>query len=527
MIKEEFIQINGHPRNYKHFKSLGYDVIVGKPSQVKTKDLMPGTTTIITTICDYCCAETTNTFKDYYIYTKGLIEPFFCRKCNSIKNKITSMINWGVDNPMKSDEVKERLKKSLLEKYGVSHYSSTSEYKEKYKSTCRDKYGFENTFQVDEFKKKSKLSSREKWGVDYYLETQELRQRSKVTKESNTRKKFEKLIKDEYEIEEYTDEIFKIYHSVCMKKILIPKALLIKRNESGSQICTICNPVNIQESYIEIDLKNFITSLGIKFISRDKKILNGKELDIYIPEFNLAIEINGIYWHSEIFKSKDYHLEKTLNCAEKGINLLHIWEDDWLQRKEVVKSIIRNRLHLIQNRVFARKCVIKNVDTKLEKEFLNQNHIQGWSTSQIKIGLFNNDELVSLMTFGYRKTNGKREMELIRFCNKLNTSVIGSASKLLNHFIKTNNIKNIVSYSDISIFDGMMYEKIGFKKVSLSKPNYYWVVDKKRRHRYNFSKKKLVSKGFDENLSEVKIMHQRGFYRVWGCGQIRWELSIT
>jgi hypothetical protein len=523
MIKEEFITINGHSRNLKHFKSLGYDISVGSPCQIKTIDLMPGTTTVITTICDFCSGETRNTFKDYFIYTKGLIEPFFCKKCNPIKNKKTSLDNWGVDNPMKSTIVRDKLKKSILDKYGVEHYSNTDEYKIKYKETCKEKYGVENSFQVEGYKEKSKSKIREKWGVDYYLQTKELRDHSKIVKEDKSKKRFEKLLSDEYIINEYTDETFKITHTICNKDLIITKSLLNKRVESGCIVCTICNPINIQESYIEMEIKSFINSLNIGVTSRDRKLLEDKELDIFLPDLNLAIEVNGIYWHNELFKSKNYHLDKTIKSQENGVFLMHIWEDDWLNKKEIVKSIIRNRLSKIDTKIPARKCQIRAVDTKQEKLFLNANHIQGWSSSQIKLGLYFGNELVSLMTFGWRWTNSKKEMELIRFCNKINTSVVGASSKLFKFFKDNYEFEKVISYSDYSIFDGSMYKNLGFNKVSLSEPNYFWVVDKVRRHRYNYSKKKLVARGFDKDKTEVRIMHEQGYYRVWGCGQWRWE----
>ena len=111
-------------------------------------------------------------------------------------------------------------------------------------------------------------------------------------------------------------------------------------------------------------------------------------------------------------------------------------------------------------------------------------------------------------------------MELIRFCNQINTSVIGASSKLFKYFVDNFEFDRIVSYSDLSLFDGKMYSNLGFERISLSEPNYFWVVDKVRRHRYNYSKKKLVKRGFDVNKTEVKIMHELGYFRVWGCGQI-------
>jgi hypothetical protein len=126
------------------------------------------------------------------------------------------------------------------------------------------------------------------------------------------------------------------------------------------------------------------------------------------------------------------------------------------------------------------------------------------------------------MTFGWRFTNSKREYELIRFCNSINYNVIGAASKLFSHFLKNYEVNEIISYSDISLFSGNLYQKLGFKKVSLSKPNYFWVVDGIRKHRFNFNKKRLIKMGYDKNKSESQILQDIGYYRVYSCGQEKW-----
>ena len=130
----------------------------------------------------------------------------------------------------------------------------------------------------------------------------------------------------------------------------------------------------------------------------NRTILNGKELDIYLPELNLAFEFNGLYWHSELHKDRRYHLEKTKLCADKGINLIHIWEDDWDNKVEICKSIILNKIGKSE-RIYARKCDIRIVDNKLVREFLDINHIQGFVGSKIKIGLYYNYELVYYVQF--------------------------------------------------------------------------------------------------------------------------------
>jgi hypothetical protein len=273
---------------------------------------------------------------------------------------------------------------------------------------------------------------------------------------------------------------------------------------------------------MELEMQEFLNSYSISYIRKDRTVLNGKELDIYLPDFNLAIEMNGVYWHSEIYLDKYYHRDKSNLCKEKGIHLIHIWEDDWKQKRNIVKSIILNKLGLSETKIFARKCQIKDVSASDALNFLEENHIQGFSPSKYKFGLYHNDELVSLMTFGWRFTNSKKEFELIRFCNKRGFNVIGAASKLFSYFVKNTEISEIISYSDLSIFDGNLYQKLGFKRVSTSKPNYFWVVNGIRKHRFNFNKKRLVKLGYESTKSEAEILHELGYFRTYSCGQEKW-----
>jgi hypothetical protein len=211
---------------------------------------------------------------------------------------------------------------------------------------------------------------------------------------------------------------------------------------------------------------------------------------------------------------------------------LHIWEDEWVFKKDIIKSIILNKIGKIENKIYARHCDIRIVeDSKLVRKFLDENHIQGYSQSSLKLGLYyqyldssgvQTNELVSLMTFGYRHTNSKKEFELIRFCNKINLNVIGAASKLFKYFCNNYQFNELISYSDFRLFDGKMYETLGFTKQHLSKPDYFWCKNLERKHRFNFNKQKLIKEGYDSSKTEVEIMHDRGYYRIFGCGQYRW-----
>ena len=213
-----------------------------------------------------------------------------------------------------------------------------------------------------------------------------------------------------------------------------------------------------------------------------------------------------MYWHSEIYKEKNYHLDKTKLCLSKNIQLIHIWEDDWIYKKEIVQSMIINKLGLIYNKIYARKCEIREItDNKVVKDFLNTNHIQGYTGSYIKIGLFYNNELVSLMSF---KKNVK-EYELNRFANKLNIIVVGGASKLLNYFIK-NYSNNITTFSNNSYSNGNLYLKLNFKKLYELKSDYHYVIGDLRVHKFNLRNK---------DVSNI--------FRIYDAGKIKYKYDIN
>jgi hypothetical protein len=278
----------------------------------------------------------------------------------------------------------------------------------------------------------------------------------------------------------------------------------------------------------ESEVKDFIIELGLEVLSNTKKVINPLELDIFIPSHNIAIEFDGLYWHSEQFVDYDYHLKKTELCEEKGIQLIHIFEDEWTHSSDVVKSRLRNILGLTPDRIYARKCEIREVLTKEAKEFSNNNHLQGYSNSKFKLGLYHENKLVSLMLFGKARAamGGGDEMELIRFCNLTNTNVVGGASKLLKYFAKVYQPKEIISYADRRWSQGKLYNNLGFEMIRITKPNYWYIMGNKRKHRFGFRKSILINKGYDETKTEREIMLDRGIYRIYDCGVITCKKSL-
>lgn len=434
------------------------------------------------------------------------------------------------------DELVKRQKETFNRKYGVDFYTQHNEFIKKQKETKLKKYGDENYNNIEKVKKtkelnygnenynnveKQKLTCSIKYGVDNYAKSNNYK--NKLIKE------FKNLYPDINFIEIKKGSVI-INCPTCKNKSEISKQLLYERYKRNYDSCLNCNPLGFsQRSGYEDEISKFLNEIKIEHITNYKLPDSKVEVDLFIPKYNLGIEFNGLYWHNELFKTPNYHLEKTIKCKNLGFDLVHIFEDEWIYKKEIVKSIVKNKLNLIDNKIYARKCELREVETKEVRKFLNENHIQGNVNSSVKLGLYYNNELVSLMTFSKGRIimgGKKNEWELNRFCNKINTNVIGSASKLLKSFIKTFKPQKLISYSDIRIFDGKMYGKLNFNMISQSKPNYWYVIGNKRHYRFNFKKSNLIKEGYDKNKTEKEIMFDRKIYRIYDCGNIRWELTI-
>jgi|TARA_R110000787_G_scaffold17748_1_gene55083 hypothetical protein len=294
-------------------------------------------------------------------------------------------------------------------------------------------------------------------------------------------------------------------------------------NHLQGQGCPKCNKIT---SKWETELQSFLQDFDIE--SNNRKVLNGKELDIYIPDKNMAIEFNGNYWHSELNgKDRTYHLNKTNECEKQNIHLLHIFESEWIDKKDIWKSLINSKLGT-SNRLYARKCEVREVPTSIKNTFLNGCHLQGEDKSSVKLGLYYNDELASIMTFCKSRYNKNYEWELSRFCNNINTTVVGGASKLLKHFTRNYTPKSIISYSDNRHSVGNLYKQLGFEFLHNSTPNYFYAKGDmlSLKSRLQFQKHKLKDKldVFDSDLSEWENMKINGYDRIWDCGNSVWGI---
>ena len=428
-------------------------------------------------------------------------------------------------------KIKEKRKKTVFQKYKVNYISQLKIVKNKIKKTCIQKYGVENPYQSEDVKKKIKSTLIKKYGISHPMESEKFKNKQRETtfKKYGVNNPSQRHIPFEI-LKKLNDKKFiqKCHHTMKMSAVEIGKKL----NVSPSAILDYLhlhkiNLINRSFSRFEKEIIKFI-NLNIETNSRS--IISPYELDIYIPKHKLAIEFNGLYWHSynqkESLKQKRKHLLKTEICEEKGIQLLHIFENEWLNpvKQEIWKSIINSKLNK-NDRIFARKCIVKEIlDTKLIRQFLNNNHLQGFVGSSIKLGLFYENKLVSLMTFSKTRYSKKYQYELIRFCNKKNVNIVGGASKLFKYFIKNYDPKSIISYADRRYSNGNLYNKLNFSFSHNSAPNYFYFKPGQSvlYPRIKFQKHKLEKQleNFDSELSEVENMYNNGYRRIWDCGNM-------
>lgn len=277
-------------------------------------------------------------------------------------------------------------------------------------------------------------------------------------------------------------------------------------------------------SKLESEIFNWLISISIKCEQSNRKQIYPKELDIYIPDHNLAIEFDGLYWHSEEKGTpKKFHVNKTNLCESKGIQLLHIFENEWVYQKDIVKSIILSKLNIYNKTIYARHCQIKEIDDSTYERFISLNHLKGYSIAKYKIGLFYNNELVQVCSFSKSRFN-PNEIEIIRSCSLLNTQIIGGFNKIVKYFVNKYKPIKLISYVDRRYFDGHSYKKWSLETVT--NPN-YWYINKhglvENRLKYQKYKLSKLLESYDSNKTEIENMRNNGFTRIWDCGNLKFK----
>lgn len=416
----------------------------------------------------------------------------------------------------------EKSRQTKFERYADEYYNNRSQAAR----TCTDLYGVDNAFKLPEVFQAS-------------LAQRHLNNSYKIIRQKATERA---ILRNEYVLSSqdnnYTCSCPHPECNQCQEKtfdISIP--LYHYRIHSDNELCTILNAPgkHLKGTRPETIVRGILDEIGISYQTNVRDVINPHELDIYIPSKNMAIEINGVFWHSDKFKARRYHINKFTECNKRGIQLLTIWEDQLYRSPEAVKSVILSKLGIYNKRVGARQCYIKEVRANVASQFENEYHLQGSTPSRYKLGLYYKDELVSLMTFGKARTGMSSkdkkdgEYELIRYCCKSGWQVVGGASKLFKHFIQLVHPTAILSFSSNDISNGTLYKSLGFIKVGETVG--YWYIDKElnRYHRYTFNKYNIAKRGWAPaggEWTERSVMDDLGFYRIWDSGQTKWILQI-
>lgn len=484
-------------------------------------------------ICPTCGKET-----NFNSFTEGYHK--FCsisclNKGNYHKEKSreTSMRKWGVPHPLQSEKLKQQLIEKNMEEFGYAWKIGTPEMREKITDSVHEKYGVDNVFADETVKQKVRETKEEKYG-GVGLNSPIIREKVKETNIQRygvenvfaSEEVIEKLhdIREEW-VEKFEHEndvtlgmkLFERFGTGFMQaKIVEPIIYNGSRFYKNSDIpyiekCYELSRGNISISEVEIgDFIERVTNVE----RNTRKIIPPYELDLFIQDKKLAIEINGIYWHStNSGKSKDRHLKKTLACNKLGIRLIHINEFEWKNKRDICKSILLLALGIYETIIDVDDCEIREVNEPESNIFLDKNHIQGSISSSYQLGVYYKNELVQLVTFNMVD----EYTELLRDCTKLNTLVIGGFDKLM----QTQPFEVVHSFVDRSKFPCDEYVEHGWKVVGETSPSYVYYKENEC-----FSKQceqylaQLLGNEFDQNETIEQNLLRNRYLQVYDCGSI-------
>jgi len=313
-------------------------------------------------------------------------------------------------------------------------------------------------------------------------------------------------------------------HSKDLIEIICPDhGLFLQRpndhlNGAGCSDCFTYYTV----SNAEKEVNDFVQSLGFETETSNRSLIEPYEIDIFITSLNIGIEYNGLYWHSDEYRDRSYHKKKTDLAEKKGIKLIQIFEDEWIHQRQLIEAKLTHLLGMNQDRVYARQCTIDTPSKSERDVFYNTNHVQGTIGANVDLGLYHQGNLVCCLSFKKMKDN---EWDLVRFASSIH--VVGGFSKLLKHFKRNYEWEQIITFADRRWSDGNLYLTNGFKHLYNTNPNYFYVIDGQRKSRIGYQKHKLKDKldHFDLNLSEVDNMKMNGYYRIFDCGHMKFQMT--
>lgn len=491
------------------------------------------------------------------------------------KTEATMLEKYGVTNPMHSEQIVAKIEATNLEKYGVKYHLEREDVQEKIRATLIEKYGVDAPFKSNQIVTKAHETTKRRYGTlmtharqgayDKYDGKNPFQVPEVQTKRSET-------MVDKYGTEHAlkNPQIYAGMLSNNIKKYGRPnpaqlhysaelwdvlqdevKFLDIVKGKSSVQVANqfntrsdlilsyarkygVLDQMNFQpRSAMEDDLCEWLTAQQIPFKRNDKKILQGLELDVVLADHNLAIELNGLYPHSELAGGKDakYHWHKTKGCEIKNMQLLHVWQDEYWATKHILQAKILYLAHKIHRKIHARDCVIAPInDAGVEKQFMNRNHVQGYADYRSwSMAAWHSDQLVGIMSFAHRKGR----LELVRYATDVTQVSVGLFSRLFHHAVKEFKFSGkMISQSDNRISNGALYLSTGWQYEGEQPPNYCYTGDYvTRQNKEHFMKGKLTKKfGLDPDYvaanTEWQIMQDLGYDRLWDAGKKIWSRTV-
>ena len=540
-------------------------------AQYSVKNVMERVYILLNGLQPKCLCNNPCKFNTFELgYRTGCVLGNKCKSVsiNRVENqKQTLLTKYGVNSVSNIPQLSAKKRASNLKKYGVEHHTQTQQYKkvlterlqnrsndekqrilEKTQQTNIQRYGVTHHMKVTSQQEKVAKTNVKRYGVVSPLQNAEIKSKFVQTLQSRT---VEQLAIIE---EKKRETLLENYGVDAPSKInLLPATVEILDNKEkfvqyviGKTRADVTKSLGIADhtlylyakkyqaaelflrplvSSFEIDIGDFLTLHNIEFVQNTRDIISPLELDFYIPSKQLAIEVCGLYWHSETAgkRNRPYHYNKLKMCEKLGIKLITIFEDEWNYKQSIVKSRLQHILDITNSRIYAKSCAVEEISNDLAKEFIEANHLQGYANSSVNLALKDTTStIVSVMTFAKPRFNNKYDYEIIRFCSS--TSVVGGASKLFKYFVNKYSPTSILSYSDNRWGNGTVYKQLGFEYKTTT-VGYTYTDYKQRYSRNQFQKHKLVGLGYDSKLSESEIMKSRGYDRIWDCGQTSWVFT--
>lgn len=403
----------------------------------------------------------------------------------------TSEALYGTDSNHVPGTVEKR-RKTCKEKYGAENVMYLEEFKDKLKRSFENKYGADSPFRIPGIKNKRDETMRVKYGdVSYF--------RSRVPSTTVA------LLQCKKKYEEYLDSHEKRTEEQIAVDLGCSQSLIQKVTARyGLVDKVVTNPTSSSK---EKEIGKLLDSLGIEYLTNDRSILDGKEIDIYVPTKKIGVEFNGNYWHSSLFQEKNYHFDKSKLAESKGIRLIHIYEYEWNTMKDKIIQLLKIALGIVDSKIYARQCEIREITNQEAKVLNDKVHLQGHRSAQVTYGLYYHGELVQLMSFSKthynRNLKGDNSWEIIRGCPGSNNIVVGGVSKLFSHFIKEYDPDEVFSYCDFNKFDGKSYEAIGMKFAGYTGPDKTYLID---------------GVAYKRNPSKYKEYKEKVEAVIWGAG---------